>query len=760
MCSSTIGQSELIYTAIHGHTLTRSVYFCGRSKVEKECPDYHSSGPNTCFFDKAHSYLWMYYFVFVKATNALGSNVSTVFRFEIGDIVQTYPPRNLTLDYKTEKASLPYLLVTWVPPKEADVKMGWITLQYQVRLKEEKKHVWEEHVVDHQTKLKLFSLTPGEDYVFQVRCKADSKHWSEWSEESYIKIPGAADRKHVQINDWLTLSVALHMSKVEKECPDYHSSGPNTCFFDKAHSSVWVYYFVVVKATNALGSNVSTVFRFEVVDIVKTYPPRNLTLDYETEKASLPYLLVTWVPPEKADVKMGWITLQYQVRLKEEKKHVWEEHVVDHQTKLKLFSLTPGEDYVFQVRCNTGNKLWSEWSEESYIKIRGGPRKRDMTLWISIAVLSVIICLTMIWTMALKGCRLTPKSMDSSEVLVFSKIQMEPSLSQLCKSGKSEDLLSAFGCQGFPPTSDCEDLLVAFLEVDDSKEHLISSPERDPQSHHIKVSPVDTDNDSGRESCDSPFVPSEGNKDQRVLSQGFESAEISTTHDLSATKCPWPLQNNKLDYSDNKSFNWPDGRAMDNPSPNSSYHNITDICKLALGAMNVNTPAFLMPNGENSQQAYFRTIETIGEESQNKHIDLADLHSKGVDPDMLLLLANQKNSLMLPRAMDYVVVHKVNQNNALALIPKHKENRGKTDQYLALATNREYSKVDRVEGNNVLVLMPNPEVQVSPSIGKAMKEFAQKALQSQTAGFIRPAQNEGNMHTAGMGYLDPSSFMP
>ncbi|PIO28274.1 hypothetical protein AB205_0088750, partial [Aquarana catesbeiana] len=62
------------------------LYWTERTKTEQECPDYHSSGPYTCFFDKTHSSLWMYYFVYVKATNALGSNVSDIFRFEIGDV--------------------------------------------------------------------------------------------------------------------------------------------------------------------------------------------------------------------------------------------------------------------------------------------------------------------------------------------------------------------------------------------------------------------------------------------------------------------------------------------------------------------------------------------------------------------------------------------------------------------------------------------------------------------------------------------------
>ncbi|XP_075040593.1 prolactin receptor [Mixophyes fleayi] len=558
-----------------------------------------------------------------------------------------------------------------------------------------------------------------------------------------------------------TLIYWTEKNDTHAECPDYHASGPNSCYFDKAHSSIWLYYFVYVKATNALGSNMSEVFRFEVVHIVQPYAPRNLTVAYEGNKSSLPYLLAKWIPPEKADVKMGWLTLQYEVRLKDEKKQEWENHIVEQQTKLKVFSLTPGENYVVQVRCKAETGFWSLWSEESYIQIPGDVKKQDLTLWISIAVLSVIICLTMIWTMALKGCGwiscICPP-VPGPKIMGFD--------TQILKNGKSEDLLSALGCHGFPPTSDCEDLLVEFLEVDDSKEHLIPSPERELHSQQNKVCPVDTDNDSGRGSCDSTFAPSEGSKDQRVLSQGFESAE-SGVHEHPATKCPWPLQNEMMatmfsNFSD-KSYIWSDGMTSGNQSPKSSYHNITDVCKMALDAMNANLSTFLMPNEEKSQPRYFRTVENIDEENLNKQKDSGDLHSKGVDIDALHLLLNRKTSFMPPQTMDYVEVHKVNQNNALALLPKHKETGIRTDQYSILVPNREYSKVERVEGDNVLFLMQNLEAQVSPVSGDAMKEFFEKPRQNQAeklVGFNKPVRNEGEIQTAGMGYMDPSSFFP
>ncbi|KAM4052046.1 prolactin receptor [Anomaloglossus baeobatrachus] len=556
-----------------------------------------------------------------------------------------------------------------------------------------------------------------------------------------------------------TLLYWTEKNKTQVECPDYHTSGPSSCYFSKAHSSIWMYYFIVVNASNALGWNVSKVFDFEIVDIVQPFPPKNLSFDYEGNESSVPYLMVKWNPPEMADIKMGWMTIEYQVRFREEKNQNWEEHLVEQQTKLKVFSLTPGKNYIVQVRCKADTGKWSEWGEEGYVQIPAVTKKQDLTLWVSVAVLAVIICLTMIWTMTLKRCNwmscICPP-VPGPKIMGFD--------TQLLKSGKSEDLLVALGCQGFPPTSDYEDLLVEFLEVDDSKEHLMSSPERESQCQHMKVSPLDTDNDSGRGSCDSPFAPSEGNKDQRVPSQGFESIQ-NGVHDHSGPKSPWPSETKPMeptisDINDNKTCGWSDGKATNNQSPKSNYHNVTDVCKMALGMMNANMSKFAMPSEDKRQPMYFRTIEKTDNKDSDQQKDLGDLHSKGVEADMLNLLLNEKMPFMAPPTMDYVEVHKVNQNSALALIPKHKEN-VRTDQYSILVPNQEYSKVERVEADNALVLMQTLEPPVSG--GDVMKELIQKPQQSQAEklmGFIKPLVNEGEIKNLGMGYMDPSSFLP
>lgn len=51
------------------------------------------------------------------------------------------------------------------------------------------------------------------------------------------------------------------------ECPDYHTAGVNSCFFNKNDTSIWVNYNITVVATNRLGSTFSDPVDIDVVYI-------------------------------------------------------------------------------------------------------------------------------------------------------------------------------------------------------------------------------------------------------------------------------------------------------------------------------------------------------------------------------------------------------------------------------------------------------------------------------------------------------------
>lgn len=50
---------------------------------------------------------------------------------------------NLTLELKQPEDRKLYLWMKWLPPTLVDVRSGWLTLQYEIRLKPEKAAEWE-----------------------------------------------------------------------------------------------------------------------------------------------------------------------------------------------------------------------------------------------------------------------------------------------------------------------------------------------------------------------------------------------------------------------------------------------------------------------------------------------------------------------------------------------------------------------------------------------------------------------------------------
>ncbi|KAF5900812.1 prolactin receptor, partial [Clarias magur] len=56
-------------------------------------------------------------------------------------------------------------------------------------------------------------------------------------------------------------------SEKVNECPDYKTAGPNSCFFNKSDTSLWVDYNITVVATNSRGASVSEPVVVDVANI-------------------------------------------------------------------------------------------------------------------------------------------------------------------------------------------------------------------------------------------------------------------------------------------------------------------------------------------------------------------------------------------------------------------------------------------------------------------------------------------------------------
>uniref|UniRef100_A0A7M4FDY2 Prolactin receptor n=1 Tax=Crocodylus porosus TaxID=8502 RepID=A0A7M4FDY2_CROPO len=168
-----------------------------------------------------------------------------------------------------------------------------------------------------------------------------------------------------------TLNYYKEGEELINECPDYRTAGPNSCYFDKKHTSLWTIYNITIKATNRMGSSISDPHYVDVTYIVQPDPPMNVIPAVGIQDGKT-YLLVKWSPPPLADVRSGWLTLIYELRLKTEGEE-WETFLVGQQTQYKIFSLNPGNKYIVQVHCKPDHHgAWSEWSQEKYIQLPSG----------------------------------------------------------------------------------------------------------------------------------------------------------------------------------------------------------------------------------------------------------------------------------------------------------------------------------------------------------------------------------------------------
>ncbi|XP_066889442.1 prolactin receptor isoform X3 [Kogia breviceps] len=549
------------------------------------------------------------------------------------------------------------------------------------------------------------------------------------------------------------------------ECPDYKTSGPNSCYFNKKHTSIWTIYVITVNATNKMGSSSSDPRYVDVTYIVEPDPPVNLTLELKQPEDRKPYLWIKWFPPTLVDVRSGWLTLQYEIRLKPEKAAEWETHFAGQQTQFKILSLYPGQKYLVQVHCKPDHGFWSEWSPESSIQIPNDFSMKDATVWIFVAVLSAVICLIMVWAVALKGysmvtCILPP--VPGPKIKGFD--------THLLEKGKSEELLSALGCQDFPPTSDCEDLLVEFLEVEEDTEgqQLMPAPSKGHPGPGAKPTRLDPDSDSGRGSCDSPSLLSEkcdeprANPSKFYSPEGLEKAEKAETN---VTQAQGPLSTSvegkppSLHASGSQPSTWP---LLQPPSPHysrSSYHSVADVCKLGLGTAGAASTLL-----HKTDTRALRPSQTMGTGGEGKAAEQGESESfrSETDQDAARPLPPDEAPLIAAKPLEYVEIHKVSQDGALALLPKPNANSGPAEKTSTPEPSKEYSKVSRVMDNNILVLVQDRGAHNLAPFEEPAKEappsLPQNPAEVDLASFPAAPSN-CRLQLGGLDYLHPTGFM-
>ncbi|XP_060617364.2 prolactin receptor [Anolis sagrei] len=763
------------------------LYITEREEQPHECPDYISAGPNSCYFDKRHTRLWTTYNITVKATNDLGSNFSDPYSVDMQTLGKPEPPLDLSLELRQLNETM-YLWAKWSPPPSiTDGTASWETCNYELQTNIDGGAEWEIYDVRKQTQYQISQLHPDVKYTAQVRCVRDSGEASEWSPESYFKLhsgqpPGKPELIKCRSPEKETFTcwwkpgsdgglpnnyIFFYNKEGEDEfheCPDYTTAGPNSCYFNKKHTSIWRTYNFTIKAMNEMGSTSSDSYYVDVANIVQPDPPENLSLEFE-KKVYGEYLLLKWSPPLLGDLRSGWLTLDYELRIKPEEGQMWEKIFVGHRTTYKMYSLNPGERYVAQVRCRSDHGLWSDWSPQSYIKLQKDVRVKDILVWIFVACLSFAVCLIMVCTLALKRTNMVARLLPP-----VPRPKIKGFDAQLLEAGKTEELLSALDCQGFPPTSDYDDLLVEFLEVDDSEDQQLmpSHEKKYPNSTH-----QETDSDSGRGSCESPSLLSEKRKDARNPAelktldiQGVQkNAGIKSTPETTNIDCegqlPWSSGGGP------RASTWPGPQLPNCQTPNCFSKEITDVCKIALSAMNGNRSPILM-RSENtlhhSQQP--RTTETISNGAPTRLEDGTNLPlNVHGDQRALWLFPPVRLPSSSIKPMDYVEVHKVNHDGVLAVLPKQKqkENVHKAEKSPVARDTNEYTKVSTVADNHILVLFPDPKMETLPSFQETPKESSQIYSQSQAEknmGYCLSAPNAFKMQSGGLDYMDPNNFMP
>ncbi|XP_057675442.1 growth hormone receptor b isoform X2 [Corythoichthys intestinalis] len=160
-----------------------------------ECPHYPPEKLNECFFSENYTYIWSEYSIQLRSRdNTILYDEKT---FNVEDIVEPDPPLDLnwTMLNASSTGSFYDILLSWLPPPSADVKMGWMTLEYEVQQRKADSEHWDTAELVKSTHRTLYGFQSNVNYEVRVRCKRHGgKKFGEFSDSLVVHVPLEASR--------------------------------------------------------------------------------------------------------------------------------------------------------------------------------------------------------------------------------------------------------------------------------------------------------------------------------------------------------------------------------------------------------------------------------------------------------------------------------------------------------------------------------------------------------------------------------------
>lgn len=295
------------------------------------------------------------------------------------------------------------------------------------------------------------------------------------------------------------------------ECPHYSTDRPNECFFNETYTSVWTYYSVQLRSRDQATLYDEIVFLIQ--DIVQPDPPVSLnwTLLNASVTSTFYDVILSWKPPQSADVAMGWMTLEYEVQYRRVDSDRWEVVDLVKSTKCTLYGLQTNVDHEVRVRCKMrGGKKFGEFSDSVLVHIHSKVSRFPVAALLIFGALCLVAILMLV----------VISQQEKLMVILLPPVPgpkikgIDP---ELLKKGKLKELVSILG--GPPdlrPELYNSDPWVEFIDLDiEEQNDRLTDLDTDclmDRSLSSNCSPLSIgfrDDDSGRASCCDPDLPSD-----------------------------------------------------------------------------------------------------------------------------------------------------------------------------------------------------------------------------------------------------------